>query len=137
VVHRIFLVDWDSSSEYKSDLNGFLFSLTITSVHWDSSSEYKSDPNAFLFSLTNKDNQPSKMKQIKTTNSICCRSCYGPSFGGGADLFICNSANTTVGSISNLGHSYRHPQPEQGESYLAGSYQFQLSEIEVYQKDIC
>ena len=45
---------------------------------------------------------------------------------------ICNAANTTPGSYSNLGHSYQHPQPHQGQSYLAGSYQFQLSEIEIY-----
>jgi hypothetical protein len=106
----------------------------FTSITWDSTSEYKSDPNAFLFSLTNKDNQPSKMRQINTTNSIYCYSGYGPIFGGGFDIHICNNANTTMGSRSNLGQSYQHPQPSQGQSYLAGSHSFQLSEIEVYQK---
>jgi hypothetical protein len=44
----------------------------FTSVHWDRTSDYKSDPNAFLFSLTNRDNQPCKMRNIKTEYSIFC-----------------------------------------------------------------
>jgi hypothetical protein len=106
----------------------------LTTVTWESSHQFKADPNAFLFSLTNKDNQPSKMRQIKTDFSIYCNSGYGPTFGLN-DILICNNANTTAGSLSNLGYSYQHPQPSQGQSYLAGSYQFQLSEIEVYQKE--
>ena len=51
------------------------------------------------------------------------------------DISICDSANTTASSVSNLGHSYQHPQPSQGPLYLAGSSPFQLSEIEVYEKD--
>jgi hypothetical protein len=105
------------------------------SVRWDRTSGFKSDPNAFLFSLANKDNRPSKMRQIKTAYSIFCDLFYGPTFGGGTDLCICNSANTTTGSYSYLGGSYQHPQPSQGRSYLAGSAEFQLSEIEVYQKE--
>ena len=34
--------------------NGFIFG-GFTSTSWDSSGQYKSDPNAFLFSLTNKE----------------------------------------------------------------------------------
>jgi hypothetical protein len=107
----------------------------FNSINWKSSDQYKSDPNAFLFSLTNKDNKPSKMWQINTNRSIYSQSNYGPTFGGGADLHICNYANSTKGSYSNLGHSYQHPQPSEGRSYLAGSPEFQLSEIEVYQKE--
>ena len=106
-----------------------------TALNWDNLSGYKSDPNAFLFSLKNKDNQPCKMRQINTNKSICCTSGCGPIFGGGADLYICDSANTTKHSFSFLGQSYQHPQPSQGRSFLAGSYVFQLSEIEVYQKE--
>ncbi len=107
----------------------------FTSVNWDSFNEFKPDPNAFLFSLTNKDNQPSKMRQkSNTTHSILGHSACGPIFGG-YDLHICDYANTTVGSYSKLGNSFQHPQPTQGESYLAGSFQFQLSEIEVFKKE--
>jgi hypothetical protein len=37
-----------------------------------------------------------------------------------------------MGSYSKLDNSYQHPQPSKGQSYLAGSYNFQLSEIEIY-----
>ena len=50
------------------------------------------------------------------------------------DIYICDNANSTKNSYSNVGVSYEHPQPHQGLSYLAGSYQFQLSDIEVYEK---
>ena len=75
------------------------------------------------------------MRQINTNKSINCKSAYGPIFGGGSDFYIGNNANTTAGSGSNLGVSYQHPQPSQGPSYLAGTNPFQLSEIEVYQKE--
>ena len=87
-----------------------------------------------MFSLTNQDNQPCKLRQIHTTQSICCASGYGPTFGLN-DILICNNANTTMGTHSNLGYSYQHPQPSQGQSYLAGSYNFYFGEIEVYQKE--
>jgi hypothetical protein len=75
------------------------------------------------------------MRQNITNYSIYCRSDCGPTFGGGNDLHISNSSNSTASCHSKLGHSYEHPQPDQGESYLAGSPKFQLSEIEVYQKE--
>ena len=75
------------------------------------------------------------MRQINTTNSIFCHSAYGPIFGTD-DICIRNAANTTANNFSNLGRSYQHPQPDQGQSYLAGSSPFQLSEIEVYEKEL-
>jgi hypothetical protein len=40
---------------------------------------------------------------------------------------------------SDLGGTYKHPQYAQGtneaQSFLAGSHEFQLDEIEVYQKE--
>ncbi len=70
------------------------------------------------------------MRKINTNHSIYCRPDYGPIFGLN-DIFIGNNANTTVSCRSYLGSAYPHPQPSQGHSYLAGSYQFLLSEIEV------
>jgi hypothetical protein len=56
----------------------------------------------------------------------------------GNDIIIADNANTTMGSVSNLGVSYSHPQyafgTDEAKSFLAGSRQFQLNEIEVYQK---
>ncbi len=108
----------------------------FTSIKWNREEGYNSDPNAFLFSLTNKDNQSFKMRQIETEDfySIHCDPANGPIFGGN-DLHIGDSANTTAGCYSKLGCSYEHPQPDQGDSYLAGSDEFQLSEIEVFKKE--
>ncbi len=101
-------------------------------------SQNKSDPNAFLFSLTNKDNKPLKMKvdPNKHDHAICCHSSCGPRFGN--DIHIANNANTTMDSFSNLGWTYKHPQYAYGtneaKTFLAGSFKFELAEIEVYQK---
>jgi hypothetical protein len=42
-------------------------------------------------------------------------------------------------SYYNLGRTYKHPQYEEGtnesETFMAGSFEFQLDEIEVYQKE--
>jgi hypothetical protein len=111
----------------------------FTTVNWDSSDKSKSDANAFIFSLTNKDNKPVKMKIIIIFHqfAIICHSRYGPMFGH--DIFIANNANTTMDSYSYLGHTYSHPQYAQGtneaKSFLAGSFHFQLDEIEVYKKE--
>jgi hypothetical protein len=117
----------------KAKVSSYIFG-GFASITWESSGGFKSDPNAFLFSLTNRDNKRCKMKQINTNQSIYCFSDCGPVFGYN-DFYICDFANTTVDSGSELGNSYQHPQPNQGDSYLAGSSPFQLSEIEVYQKE--
>jgi hypothetical protein len=140
--------DGFGASDFHSKCDGHSNTLTIlkahgtsfifggfTSVNWDCSGQFQSDPNAFLFSLTNKENQPCKINQINTTKSILTCSSYGPTFGGGYDIYICDFANTTKHSFSELDDSYQHPQPSQGYSYLAESEYFLLSEIEVYQKE--
>jgi len=78
-----------------------------------------------------------KIKPNQHVWAICCDSEFGPTFGG--DIVIENNANTTIDSFSKLGFSYRHPQYEEGtneaKTFLAGSFNFQLDEIEVYQKE--
>jgi hypothetical protein len=115
----------------------------FTSVDWESCrepGELKSDANAFIFSLTNKDNKPIKMKVDPNQQqyAIRCYEGYGPVFG--RDIIIDNNANTNMGSCSNLGDCYKHPQYEflgiEAQKFLAGSYHFQLGEIEVFQKRI-
>jgi hypothetical protein len=49
------------------------------------------------------------------------------------------NANTTTRSESNLGSCYKHPQYEyvtdEAFTFLTGSDEFQLDEIEVFQKE--
>ena len=124
---------------FKASESSFIFG-GFTSATWDGFSGYKFDPNAFLFSLTNKHKKPCKMKINRKENrcAIYCYSGYGPTFGGGHDIYVKDNANTTSGSYSRLGSTYKHSQfaagTNEAKSFLAGSFIFQLSEIEVYQK---
>ena len=102
-------------------------------VAWDSSGS-KKDDDAFIFSLVNGDNKPIKMKVSNPDSAITLGSYYGFSFGW--DIMIYDYSNTHRESTSHLGHSYKHPQysngSQQAESFLAGSFKFQVSDIEVY-----
>jgi len=116
--------------------NGNVFG-GYTEQTWNSIDGYKADPNSFIFSLINKDNKPIKIKWSQN-KGICCDDIHGPSFGGGCDLRIADKSNSNTNSRSNLGHSYIHPDYAYGsteaKSFLAGSYNFQVSEIEVFTK---
>jgi hypothetical protein len=93
--------------------------------------------NSFIFSLNNLKKKPLKISWSENF-SICCNLRYGPVFGGliYKDLEIADRSNTNEKSYSNLGISYIHPEYQYGtdeaESFLAGSRNFQVSEIEVY-----
>ena len=116
----------------------FLFSLI------DSSSMYiyQNDSKAFLFSLVNKPGwAPLKLPQTEKYSSsqysIRFHSSFGPTFGGGYDIRISNSASSNSNSYSNLGHTY---SPPSGYSYrstfartfLAGTYHFTPDEVETF-----
>ena len=115
---------------------GYIFG-GYTEVKWSQFSEHTLDSNAFIFSLTNKSNKPCKMMTNDPTKSIY-QSSYGPVFGYG-DIHIAANSNTTMDSYSNLGYTYTHPKyvykSKEIVSFLAGSFQFQLDEIEVYVKE--
>jgi hypothetical protein len=121
--------------------SGFIFG-GYTQAKWESplpSSKHRfvTDPNAFLFSLTNRDNEPCKMKTNRASHSICCRLDCGPQFG--LDLVISGESNFIL-NRSYLGDRYSHPKyaarTEEAKAFLAGSYTFLLSEIEVYSKSV-
>ena len=108
------------------------------------STGYKKSTESFLFSLSNHYNTgPIKLpvKPAKIGNAVYHKSSYGPTFGGGHDLYISNKANENSNSYSNLGHSYETPDPNeyrygQGntKSLLAGGYKFMPSRVEVFYK---
>jgi len=94
------------------------------------------DSNAFLFSLVNSYNIPVKMIVTNPYNAIYTSQYYGPTFGGGHDLYI-NSDGTAC--YTELGNSYQLPSfltvgTFAAQSFLAGSYFFRAVEIEVYIK---
>jgi hypothetical protein len=88
-----------------------------------------------------KDDKPLKMKVDLNKHQYVfdCDSDYGPTFGFFSDICIAKNSNTTMDSFSKLGYSYKHPYYEceavEALTFLAGSFRFQLDEIEVYQKE--
>jgi hypothetical protein len=124
---------------YKAKESSFIFGAYTTGV-WHQSNTFISDSKAFLFSLTNKDDEPCKMNidPYQSHHAIFGGTEHGPSFGYG-DICFLRNPNTKYNSYSKLGTSYNHPRYTEGSNeikcFLAGSYKFQLSEIEVYQKN--
>ncbi len=110
-----------------------------TNQAWNQSGTCGQDAGAFIFSLVNKENNPFKAKCIKPANSIFCGAKYGPIFGGGNDIHISTNSNVNQISYANFGQSYAYPiyplGSNQAKSILAGSYNFQTIEIEVYCKE--
>ena len=101
---------------------------------------YKNSSSSFLFSLQNKDGLVpfiANIKQGREHYAIHCNSSFGPTFGGGSDLHICNDPHQVRQSLSYFGHTYQLPtgyvyDNEQANKLLAGQYQFLTTEIEVF-----
>ena len=78
-----------------------------------------------------------KVDSNRHHNAIFCHSEWGPTFGD--DINIANNANTLMDSYFDLGDCYKYLRYEYGtdeaQSFLAGSHNLQLDEIEVYQKE--
>ena len=120
--------------------NGNIFG-GFTRAEWKSTGSFEQDNSAFLFSLVNKENNlllfEKKFSSDNYDLSICFSSKCGPIFGGGQDICISDSSNTNTDSYSNLGYTYTHPEypyeSERAKTILAGTYYFQIEEIEVYE----
>ncbi len=121
----------------KSHLN-YVFGGFASSA-WNSSNTWINDPNAFLFSLRRAGVSFKDIFTVKSAvDALYRHSGYGPIFGGGHDIHICNQSNTNFGSYSNFGHSYNLPdgytKGGNAKDFLAGNYnQWTTTEIEVYQ----
>jgi len=80
-----------------------------TDISWGSSSKYVASTNSFLFGLRPSVKQY-KIHPAKTKQAVYHNAGYGPTFGGGHDLYIRNSPITTSGSYTNGGHTYVFPK---------------------------
>ena len=103
----------------------------------DSSGSYTDSTDSFIFSFKNYYGlEPFKLHVKNSGNAIYGNNGYGPTFGG-HDIYIANSAGYNTNSYSNLGHSYvqlagyRYGSSDT-RSVLAGSYNFQPHEVEVF-----
>ncbi len=106
---------------------------------WNGSSSCINDPNAFLFSLRRAGISFKDKFTVKVaTSALVGNSGYGPTYGDGHDIVICNQSNTNTGSYSEFGPSYNLPDgytcDGNARDFLAGNYnQWTTTEIEVYQ----
>ena len=144
--------DGFSTSDFHSKCDGQSNTLTIikstngnvfggfTTKPWHRNSDYVNDPEAFIFSLINSKKTPIKFNCVSPQNAIRCQSGCGPTFGAGHDIFICDYSNTNQSSYSNFYNSYKNEKlnltygTEEAKSFLAGSYNFLTTEIEIFQR---
>ena len=105
---------------------------------WVSSNQWIVDPKAYIFSIVNKDNKPFKADS-NNNGAIYYHTSYGPAFGGagkGSEMYISSDSNINQSSYCNFGSSYKHSDyqfgTEKTKTILAGSYNFQTVEIEVF-----
>lgn len=138
-----------SSSTFHSQCNSLGPSVTFirvgeyifggyTDQNWHSGSSYTDSTWSFIFSFKNRYGlEPFKLHVKNSGNAIYGKNGYGPTFGGGHDIYIANSAGSNRNSYCNLGHSYVQPagyikSASDTKSLLAGSYNFQPQELEVF-----
>jgi hypothetical protein len=108
-------------------------------THWSQSGSYSFDQNSFIFVLQSKKGKPSKFDNFGTDrNSTYNCAGYGPTWGGGHDLYVCDNSNTNTSSYCNSSYSFKIPGEVYGsttaQSVLAGSYNYKTKEIEVFRK---
>ncbi|EFC36767.1 predicted protein [Naegleria gruberi] len=119
-------------SEHNQIFGGF------TSKSWRSrSGECVTDSSAFIFKITDSNGsyQFEHFKIQREENAILVNQYYLALFG--ADIQIESDCNLNYRSRSNLGSYYELPKGYQkgsneANNYLAGSYYFKVSEIEVF-----
>jgi len=101
-----------------------------TSQVWDVSNAKKYNATDFIFSITH----GTKLANHKIKKyTIRCEANFGPIFGRGYDISIWQNGNTTAsGSHSNGNNTFELPTGVDPRSYLAGSYTFSVTEMEVY-----
>ena len=104
----------------------------------DSGGHYTDSAHSFIFSFKNKDGlEPFTLLVKKTDDAMYGNNGYGPTFGGGHDIHISDGAGHNTNSYTNLGHSYVQLAgykygASDAQSLLAGSYNFQPHEVEVF-----
>jgi hypothetical protein len=114
---------------------GFIFG-GFTPVSWNSLSGSKADntKKSFLFTLKNPRNSEGRKFLISNTScAIYCSSSYGPTFGGGSEIYVCDSCNTDTSSYTNFGSYYVNDTGIDGRQVFTGEYNFTVKDIEVFQ----
>ena len=116
----------------------------FTSVPWTRNIAYSADPTSFIFSLSrNTLHYPYRNLECAVRHHSGCL----PAFGGGfafnsdSDLFLAENCDKNRLSCCNLGETYSLSSigdgrvtygSEEARKYLAGSFNFRVTELEVF-----
>jgi len=112
---------------------GYIFG-GYTSVSWTGDGNFHSDSKSFLFTLTNiNGSEPTKFPISSTDNSVYHHNNYGPTFGGGHDIYI-NQDFINKNSYANFPSSYKDIIGKGNSTFSGnfGNYNFKLNEIEIF-----
>ncbi|KXJ12847.1 hypothetical protein AC249_AIPGENE8822 [Exaiptasia diaphana] len=143
---------WDTRYSFHPQCDGKRTTVTIIRVgqhvfggfadkSWQSKLDvYKESSKSFMFSLYNNNGyQPIQLKLTGLNNVHALRQVpsWGPTFGSGYDIHISNLASTNVLSYTKPNTYESPPGCSTGLSctFLAGSYTFKPSDIEVFYHD--
>ena len=133
-------IDSDFSKSFHSKCDDHAPTLTIIKIEegirfggyttktWNCNEECKKDDNAFLFSLDKRKKYPIKKG---TECAIYCNNDFGPTFGEGFDLCLCDNYMGVNGSYSYFPTSYGKGNPT--NELTNNNFNFKISEVEVYQ----
>ncbi|CAF3086898.1 unnamed protein product [Rotaria sp. Silwood2] len=118
----------------QSKEGGWLFG-GYTSKDWSSVVGYAEDlATPFIFTLTNPHNIPPTkyiISPTKVVHAVAHSPAYGPTFGGGFDLHVCDESQSTEDSYFKFPTSYDDTTGK-GELTFTGNNHFVTSDIEVY-----
>ncbi|KAH3760739.1 hypothetical protein Pelo_7484 [Pelomyxa schiedti] len=108
-----------------------------TNIQFDNGNDYRGGcgGRTFVYSLVRAGTTTGTILRCKGHNHcIFCSPEYGPTYGGGFSLYVCNNSNTTTGSYANVHPSYcEQPQHNPPNEYLAGTYSsWVVCDIEVW-----
>ena len=93
--------------------------------------DFQNDSRAFLFSFSSNSANKYPLIDRHTKYAVWNSPNYGPTFGHGADLFVCSESNLIGESYSKFSSSYRDPTGL-GWKSLTGKQQFLIDDIEIY-----
>lgn len=133
-------IDSDFSNAFHSKCDNHSPTVTIiktdqglrfggyTTKTWNYDEECKSDDEAFLFSM---DYKKKYLINKYTDCAIYCHPEYGPTFGEGFDLCLCDNYMGVNGSYSNFPKSYGKGNPT--HELTGKNPYFRIADVEVYQ----
>jgi hypothetical protein len=105
-------------------------------VGWNSRAAHVPDPTlkSFLFTIKNPHNlAPRIFKQQNQAYTIYPNGAYGPTFGHGHDLHVCDECHSSTGSYARPGYAYADDSGISEFLVFTGTQNFTVEEIEVFE----